>query len=135
MKKSMIKITLALAAFSPWRHAAEVASRATPPERECCAICSSVQAFPPISSPSRRPRDARRISERRTFTNIGYESEIQFPDGYEAKCAEEKERGPCALLGIAADQTFQKNEILKSEGSLHFSKTGKGWAARTKNDY
>ncbi len=64
-----------------------------------------------------------------------YESEIQFPDGYEAKCAEEKERGPCALLGIAADQSFQKNEILKSEGSLHFSKTEKGWAAEDKSDY
>ena len=32
-------------------------------------------------------------------------------------------------------QTFQKNEILKSEGSLHFSKTEKGWAAEDKNDY
>jgi hypothetical protein len=64
-----------------------------------------------------------------------YESEIQFPNGYEAKCADEKERGPCALLGITADQTFQKNEILKSEGSLHFSKTEKGWAAEDKNIY
>jgi len=64
-----------------------------------------------------------------------YESEVQFPDGYEAKCANEKERGPCALLGIAVDQTFQKNEILKSEGSLHFSKTEKGWAAEDKNAY
>ncbi|MGA8170151.1 MAG: hypothetical protein WB816_04865 [Methylocystis sp.] len=64
-----------------------------------------------------------------------YESEIQFPEGYEAKCADEKDRGPCALLGIAADQTFQKNEILKSEGSLHFSKTEKGWAAEDKNNY
>jgi hypothetical protein len=64
-----------------------------------------------------------------------YESEIQFPDGYDAKCANEKDRGPCALLGIAADQTFQKNEILKSEGSLHFSKTEKGWAAEDKNAY
>lgn len=64
-----------------------------------------------------------------------YESEIQFPDGYEAKCADEKERGPCALLGIAADQTFQKNEILKSEGSLHFSKSAKGWAAEDKGNY
>jgi hypothetical protein len=64
-----------------------------------------------------------------------YESEIQFPQGYEAKCANEKERGPCALLGIVADQTFQKNEILKSEGSLHFSKIEKGWAAEDKSAY
>ncbi len=64
-----------------------------------------------------------------------YESEIQFPDGYEAKCANEKERGACALLGLAADQSFQKNEILRSEGSLHFSKTEKGWAGEDKNTY
>jgi hypothetical protein len=64
-----------------------------------------------------------------------YESEIQFPDGFEAKCANEKERGACALLGLAADQSFQKNEILKSEGSLHFSRNDKGWAAEDKTTY
>ncbi len=64
-----------------------------------------------------------------------YESEIQFPDGYDAKCANEKERGACALMGLATDQSFQKNEILKSEGSLHFSKTDQGWLAEDKNAY
>ncbi|QGM47577.1 hypothetical protein [Methylocystis heyeri] len=64
-----------------------------------------------------------------------YESEIQFPDGFDAKCANEKERGACTLLGLAADQSFQKNEILKSEGSLHFSRNDKGWAAEDKNTY
>ncbi len=64
-----------------------------------------------------------------------YESEIQFPEGYEAKCAYEKERGACALLGLAADQAFQKNEILRSEGSLHFSKSEKGWTGEDKNTY
>jgi hypothetical protein len=64
-----------------------------------------------------------------------YESEIQFPEGFEAKCANEKERGACTLLGLAGDQSFQKNEILKSEGSLHFSRNDKGWAAEDKNTY
>jgi hypothetical protein len=64
-----------------------------------------------------------------------YESEIQFPEGYDAKCANEKERGACALLGLAVDQSFQKNEILKSEGSLHFSKGEKGWMAEDNNAY
>jgi len=39
-----------------------------------------------------------------------YESEIQFPDGYEAKCVEEKERGPCALLGIARIRRSRKTK-------------------------
>jgi hypothetical protein len=55
-----------------------------------------------------------------------YESEIQFPEGFEAKCAQEKDRGTCALLGIASDQTIKPNEVVKSEGSLHFSKSAKG---------
>jgi len=132
MKKSMIKITLALAAFSPWRHAAEVASRATPPERECCAICSAFRRSRNIVS-FKKTRDARRISERRTFTNIGT-SRNQFPDGYDAKCAEEKER-PLRAARNRRGSDVPENEILKSEGSLHFSKTGKGWAAEDKNDY
>jgi len=65
-----------------------------------------------------------------------YESEVQFPEGFEAKCADEKDRGPCALLGIVADQKFVKNEILKSEGSLHFSRTPKGeWGAEDGKTY
>lgn len=64
-----------------------------------------------------------------------YESEVQFPDGYDAKCAEEKERGACALLGVVTDQSFKKNEVVKSEGSLHFSKTEKGWVGEDKNSY
>lgn len=65
-----------------------------------------------------------------------YESEIAFPEGYEAKCAYEKERGACSLLGLATDQTFRKNEILKSEGTLHFSKGNKGgWTGEDDNSY
>jgi hypothetical protein len=65
-----------------------------------------------------------------------YEAEVQFPEGYEAKCAEEKERGPCAALGLASDQSFQKNEILKSEGMLHFSGTEKGgWTGEDGQSY
>ncbi len=55
-----------------------------------------------------------------------YEAEVQFPESFEARCADEKERGPCAALGLANDQTFRKNEILKSEGMLHFTGTEKG---------
>lgn len=64
-----------------------------------------------------------------------YESDVQFPDGYEAKCGAEKERGACALLGVASDRSFKKNEIVKSEGSLHFAKTEKGWVGEDKNAY
>ena len=78
----------------------------------------------------------------REVTNAGgdayefwYEAELQFPEGYEAKCADEKERGTCAFLGLAANQTFSKNEVLKSEGTLHFVKTGNGWLAEDKNSY
>jgi fructose-1,6-bisphosphatase/sedoheptulose 1,7-bisphosphatase-like protein len=66
---------------------------------------------------------------------VMYEAEVQFPEGYDAKCAEERERGKCAFLGLDADQTFVKNEILRSEGTLHFVKNGKGWLAEDKNEY
>lgn len=64
-----------------------------------------------------------------------YEIEVAFPEGYEAKCASERERGVCAYLGLAADQTFRRNEMLKSEGTLHFVKTEKGWLGEDKNIY
>jgi len=64
-----------------------------------------------------------------------YEAEIQFPQGYEAKCVDEKERGQCAYLGLDADQTFKKNEVLKTEGTLHFVKNAKGWLAEDKQEY
>jgi hypothetical protein len=64
-----------------------------------------------------------------------YESEVLFPDGFDAKCADEKERGVCALLGVASDQSFGKNEVLRSEGSLHFAKTEKGWVGEDQNAY
>ena len=65
-----------------------------------------------------------------------YESEIAFPEGYDAKCADEKERGPCNALGLASDRSFQKNEILKSEGTLHFSGTEKGgWTGEDGQTY
>jgi hypothetical protein len=65
-----------------------------------------------------------------------YEAELQFPDGYEAKCADEKERGPCAALGLASDRSFQKNEIWRGEGMLHFSGTGKGeWTGEDGQSY
>ena len=55
-----------------------------------------------------------------------YQAELLFPDGYEAKCADEKERGPCAALGLAGDRTFQKNEVWTGEGMLHFTGTQNG---------
>jgi hypothetical protein len=64
-----------------------------------------------------------------------YESDVQFPEGFEARCAEERERGACALLGVVADQNFKKNEVLRSEGSLHFAKSDKGWVGEDKNAY
>jgi len=65
-----------------------------------------------------------------------YEAEVQFPEGYEAKCSDEKERGPCNALGLATDRGFQKNEILRSEGTLHFSGTAKGgWIAEDGQTY
>ena len=64
-----------------------------------------------------------------------YEAEIQFPEGLEAKCANERERGKCAFLGIDEDRTFAKSEVLTSEGTLHFVKTEKGWMAEDNNAY
>jgi hypothetical protein len=135
MKKSMIKITLALAAV--FALAACGGSR-EPGDAAGARVLRNLfqrSGVPAniVSFKKTQGREAH-IGTQDVY-EYWYESEIQFPDGYDAKCAEEKERGPCALLGIAADQTFQKNEILKSEGSLHFSKTGKGWAAEDKNDY
>lgn len=64
-----------------------------------------------------------------------YEAEIQFPEGFEAKCREEHERGKCAFLGLDEDRTFAKAEVLTSEGTLHFVKTDKGWMAEDNNVY
>jgi hypothetical protein len=56
-----------------------------------------------------------------------YEAELQFPEDLDAKCQEEKERGKCAYLGLSSDQNFKKGEVLRSEGTLNFVKTEKGW--------
>lgn len=64
-----------------------------------------------------------------------YEAEIQFPEGFEAKCRDERERGKCAFLGIDEDRTFAKSEVHTSEGTLHFVKTEKGWMAEDNNVY
>jgi hypothetical protein len=64
-----------------------------------------------------------------------YEAEVQFPEGFEARCHDEKERGKCAFLGIDEDRTFAKSEVHTSEGTLHFVKTEKGWLAEDNNAY
>ncbi|MEF3368051.1 hypothetical protein V3H18_16065 [Methylocystis sp. 9N] len=64
-----------------------------------------------------------------------YEAEIQFPEGFEANCAAERERGKCAFLGIDEDRTFAKAEVHTSEGTLHFVKSEKGWLAEDNNAY
>lgn len=64
-----------------------------------------------------------------------YEAEVQFPEGFEAKCRDERERGKCAFLGIDEDRTFAKSEVHTSEGTLHFVKTDKGWMAEDNNAY
>lgn len=64
-----------------------------------------------------------------------YEAEVQFPEGFEAKCRDEKERGKCAFLGIDEDRTFAKSEVHTSEGTLHFVKTEKGWMAEDNDVY
>jgi hypothetical protein len=64
-----------------------------------------------------------------------YEAEIQFPEGFEAKCADERERGKCAYLGLDDDRTFAKSEVHTSEGTLHFVKSEKGWMAEDNNAY
>ncbi len=64
-----------------------------------------------------------------------YEAEIQFPAGFEAKCADERERGKCAFLGLDDDRTFAKSEVHTSEGTLHFVKSEKGWMAEDNNAY
>jgi len=64
-----------------------------------------------------------------------YEAEIQFPEGFEANCADERERGKCAYLGLDNDRTFTKSEVHTSEGTLHFVKSEKGWMAEDNNAY
>lgn len=64
-----------------------------------------------------------------------YEAEVQFPEGFDAKCKEERERGKCAFLGIDEDRTFAKAEVHTSEGTLHFIKSDKGWVAEDNNAY
>jgi hypothetical protein len=64
-----------------------------------------------------------------------YEAEVQFPEGFEAKCRDERDRGKCAFLGINEDRTFSKSEVLTSEGTLHFVKSDKGWIGEDNNSY
>jgi hypothetical protein len=64
-----------------------------------------------------------------------YEAEFAFPEGYDAKCVDEKERGACAYLGIAADQAFKKGEVFKTEGTLTFVRKDKSWLAEDNNAY
>lgn len=64
-----------------------------------------------------------------------YEAEVQFPEGLEANCADERERGKCAFLGIDENRTFAKSEVHTSEGTLHFVKTEKGWMGEDNNAY
>ncbi|BGE84474.1 hypothetical protein Ms3S1_09100 [Methylosinus sp. 3S-1] len=66
---------------------------------------------------------------------LWYEAEVQFPEDYEAHCADEKLRGRCAYLGLAQDQSFKKGEVLKSEGTLHFVRSDKGWVGEDQNAY
>jgi hypothetical protein len=66
---------------------------------------------------------------------LWYEAEVQFPEEYEAHCADEKQRGRCAYLGLAQDQSFRKGEVLKSEGTLHFVRSDKGWVGEDQNAY
>lgn len=66
---------------------------------------------------------------------LWYEAEIQFPEGYEANCARETVRGRCAYLSLTQDQNFKKGEVLKSEGTLHFVKSDKGWLGEDENAY
>lgn len=64
-----------------------------------------------------------------------YEAEVQFPEAYEADCANERARGRCAYLGLAQSQSFQKGEVLKAEGTLHFVRSDKGWVGEDQIAY
>jgi hypothetical protein len=66
---------------------------------------------------------------------LWYEAEVQFPEDFEAHCTDEKQRGRCAYLGLAQDQNFKKGEVLKSEGTLHFVRSDKGWLGEDQNAY
>ncbi|WP_036290949.1 hypothetical protein [Methylosinus sp. PW1] len=63
---------------------------------------------------------------------LWYEAEVQFPEAYEADCAD---RSRCAYLGLTQSQSFQKGEVLKAEGTLHFVRAEKGWVAEDQNAY
>lgn len=66
---------------------------------------------------------------------LWYEAEVAFPDGYQAACSDEKARGRCTFLALTQDQAFEKGEVLKSEGTLHFVKSDKGWVGEDQNAY
>jgi hypothetical protein len=66
---------------------------------------------------------------------LWYEAEVQFPEAYEANCADERSRGRCAYLGLAQNQSFQKGEVLKAEGTLHFVRSDKGWVGEDASAY
>ncbi|WP_255609574.1 hypothetical protein [Methylosinus sp. Sm6] len=66
---------------------------------------------------------------------LWYEAELQFPEDYDARCADEKQRGRCAYLGLLQDQSFKKGEVLRSEGTLHFVRSDKGWVGEDQNAY
>jgi hypothetical protein len=136
MKKPMVKLSLALAAA--------VLLSACNPDREP-GEAAGAKVLRNLFARAKAPAQIvsfKKTQGRAAHTPGGevyeywYESEILFPEGYDAKCAYEKERGVCALLGIASDQSFRKNEILKSEGSLHFAKDGKGsWTGEDNDSY
>lgn len=66
---------------------------------------------------------------------LWYEAEVQFPEGYNANCSQETTRGRCAYLSLTQDQSFKKGEVWKSEGTLHFVKSDKGWVGEDQNAY
>lgn len=66
---------------------------------------------------------------------LWYEAEVQFPEGFEADCSNETARGRCAYLGLIHDQAFQKGDVLRSEGTLHFVRSDKGWVGEDQNAY
>lgn len=66
---------------------------------------------------------------------LWYAAEFQFPEDFQAHCVNEEKRGRCTYLGLIDDQSFKKGDMLKSEGTLHFVLSDKGWVGEDQIAY
>jgi len=132
MNKPMIKIAAAIMTTLLLTACGGDREPTTPSAPKCCETCSNAPAFGQDRILQKTQGRAAHIGDSDVY-DIGTNPKIQFPEGYEAKCAYEKERGACALLGLAADQAFQKERNPQKRGVAAFSKSERAGRAKTRH--